>query len=130
MVACDQPFDEVEKPEFMATMSYGRSPAKFTLPKRDGVRRRVMKLGEEAVEETKAMFSVRSSLILTSTLSYMFLCRPWKAKSVSLDAWTSTNCYAFLAIVAHYITNDGQCGEFSIHIHVHIAHIISRRATY
>jgi len=85
MVTCDQPFDEVEKPEFMATMSYGRSPAKFTLPKRDGVRRRVMKLGEEAVEETKAMFSVRSSLILTSTLSYMFLCRPWKAKSVSLS---------------------------------------------
>ena len=66
MVACDQPFDEVEKPEFMAAMSYGRSPAKFTLPKRDGVRRCVMKLGEEAVEETKAMFSVRSSLLICS----------------------------------------------------------------
>lgn len=32
--------------------------------------------------------------------------------SLSLDAWTSSNCYAFLAIVAHYITNEGECGEF------------------
>jgi hypothetical protein len=41
MVACDQPFEEVEKPEFIAAMSYGRT-GKFTLPKRDGVRRRVI----------------------------------------------------------------------------------------
>ena len=26
--------------------------------------------------------------------------------------WTSSNRYAFLAIVAHYITNEGECGEF------------------
>lgn len=32
--------------------------------------------------------------------------------SLSLDAWTSSNRYAFLAIVAHYITNEGECGEF------------------
>ena len=63
MVACDQPFTEVENPEFIAAMSYGRTYSKFTLPKKDGVRRRVMKLGEEVVEETKAMFSVSSSLI-------------------------------------------------------------------
>ena len=57
MVACDQPFEEVEKPEFIAAMSYGRT-SKFTLPKWDGVRRRVMKLGEENVEHIKAMFAV------------------------------------------------------------------------
>jgi hypothetical protein len=28
--------------------------------------------------------------------------------SLSLDAWTSNNQYAFLAIVAHYVTKDGQ----------------------
>lgn len=60
MVTCDQPFDEVEKPEFIAAMSYGRPSSKFTLPKRDGVRRRVMKLGENTIEETKAMFAVRA----------------------------------------------------------------------
>ena len=58
---CNQPFDEVEKPEFITAMSYGR-PSKFTLPKRDGVCRRIMKLSDEAVEETKAAFAVRSLL--------------------------------------------------------------------
>jgi hypothetical protein len=32
--------------------------------------------------------------------------------SISLDAWTSPNGYAFLAIVAHYVTNDGNLGEY------------------
>lgn len=59
MIACDQPFDEVEKPEFLAAMSYGRSTSKLTLPKRDGVRRRVMKLGDDTLQEMKAMFAVR-----------------------------------------------------------------------
>ena len=57
MVACDQPFEEIEKQEFIAAMSYGRT-GKFTLPKRDGVQRQVMKLGEENVEHIKAMFAV------------------------------------------------------------------------
>jgi hypothetical protein len=30
--------------------------------------------------------------------------------ALSLDAWTSSNQYAFLAIVAHYVTNEGQLG--------------------
>jgi hypothetical protein len=57
MVACDQPFDEVEKPEFIAAMSYGRT-SKFSLPKRDGVRRRAMKLGDETIQQIKEMFAV------------------------------------------------------------------------
>jgi len=57
MVTCDQPFEEVEKPEFIAAMSYGRT-SKFTLPKQDGIRRWVMKLGKENVEYIKAMFAV------------------------------------------------------------------------
>jgi len=40
-------------------MEYGRDTTKFSLPKRDGARRRVMKLGEDTIEETKAMFAVR-----------------------------------------------------------------------
>ena len=39
-------------------MEYGRDPTKFSLPKREGIRRRVMKLGEETIEETKALFAV------------------------------------------------------------------------
>lgn len=33
--------------------------------------------------------------------------------SLSLDAWTSPNQYAFLAIVAHFVTNDGCLGTSS-----------------
>ena len=58
MVTCDQLFDEVQKPEFVSMMEYGRDPKTFSLPKRDGVRRRVMKLGEETVQETKDIFAV------------------------------------------------------------------------
>ncbi|KAJ7442859.1 hypothetical protein FB451DRAFT_96437 [Mycena latifolia] len=36
--------------------------------------------------------------------------------SISLDAWTSSNGYAFLAIVAHYVTNEGKLGEYPISI--------------
>ena len=70
-MACDQPFTEVENPEFIAAMGYGRTSSNFTLPKKDGIRRRVMKLGEEVVEETKAMFAVRSSSILMSPFLFI-----------------------------------------------------------
>jgi len=88
MVACDQSFTEVENPEFIAAMGYGRTSSKFTLPKKDGVRRRVMKLGEEVIEESKALFLVRFSLILTCPFlihASEISCRPWKAKLVSLS---------------------------------------------
>jgi hypothetical protein len=32
--------------------------------------------------------------------------------SISLDAWTSSNGLAFLAIIAHYVTNDRDLGTF------------------
>jgi hypothetical protein len=31
---------------------------------------------------------------------------------LSLNSWTLNNQYAFLAIVTHYVTNDGQLGSF------------------
>jgi hypothetical protein len=44
--------------------------------------------------------------------------------SLSLDAWTLSNQYAFLAIVAHYMSNDGQLGACILFIvvkyHIHI----------
>ena len=87
-----------------------------------------MKLGEEVVEETKAMFLVGSSLISTCP----FLIHSSQALegkiSLSLDAWTSSNYYAFLAIVAHYITNDGQCSELSISIYIYLAHLSHQRS--
>ncbi|KAF8472377.1 hypothetical protein DFH94DRAFT_636686 [Russula ochroleuca] len=72
IIACDQPFDEVEKPEFIALMMITHhASGLFKIPKRDGIKQRVC---------------------------------------LSLDMWTSSNQHAFMAIVAHYITNNGQLG--------------------
>lgn len=44
-------------------------------------------------------------------VKHLLNCQELEGKvSISLDAWTSSNQYAFLAIVAHYITNDGKLG--------------------
>lgn len=109
MISCDQPFDKVKKPEFIAAMSYGQSTSKFTLPKQDGVQRWVMKLRDKTVQEIKAMFVVRLPC-LDIFPPYDFSQALEGKVSLSLDAWTSSNSYAFLVIVAHYITNEGQCG--------------------
>lgn len=60
IVACDQPFDEVEKPEFIRLMEYTHhgSTLNFKVPGHTAVRNRVMKMGEDTVEGTKKMFSV------------------------------------------------------------------------
>jgi len=60
IVACDQPFDEVEKEEFVKLMTYARHPApSVKLPSREGVKRCVMKMGEDTIDGIREMFSVR-----------------------------------------------------------------------
>lgn len=39
-------------------MEYGRDPKTFSLPMRDGARRRVMKLGDETIQENTDFFAV------------------------------------------------------------------------
>ena len=66
MVASNQPFDEVEKPEFIAMMEYAQNhtpPASFKMPQRDTIRRRVMDMGDETIESIKDMFAVSSSTV-------------------------------------------------------------------
>jgi hypothetical protein len=59
MVACDQPFTEVEKPEFIAMMHVTHhSGGPFKIPKQDAIKRRVMKMGTDTVEGIRAMFQV------------------------------------------------------------------------
>jgi hypothetical protein len=58
-VACDQPFDDVEKEEFVKLITYARHPASSVkLPSRDGIRRRAMKMGEDTIDEIRDMFAV------------------------------------------------------------------------
>ncbi|KAJ8515669.1 hypothetical protein ONZ45_g6946 [Pleurotus djamor] len=91
IIACDQPFDEVDKPEFRQLLEYTHhpSPNPLHVPHRTAVRNRVMKMGEETVRNIKKMFKDLQAKV-----------------HISLDMWTSSNQYAFLCILAHYITND------------------------
>jgi hypothetical protein len=56
-----------------------------------------MKMGEDTVEDMKKMIAELDCNV-----------------SISLDGWTSSNLYGFLAIVMHYITNTWQLGEYLI----------------
>ncbi|SJK99091.1 uncharacterized protein ARMOST_02377 [Armillaria ostoyae] len=93
LVACDQPFEEVDRPEFRNLLSYAHhhSLEDLHIPHRDAIRRQIMKMGEDSIEETRKMFEELEGKV-----------------SISLDAWTSSNNIAFLATVAHYVTNEGQ----------------------
>jgi hypothetical protein len=59
IVSCNQPFDAVEKPEFIKLITYAHHPVPtIKLPRRDGIRRRVTKMGEDTIEGIKNMFAV------------------------------------------------------------------------
>lgn len=57
LVACDQPFDSVEKPEFRDLLQYVHR-RNLKIPKRTTVRCRIMDMGAKAVADTAKMFSV------------------------------------------------------------------------
>lgn len=73
-----------------------------------------MKMGEDTLRATKAMFKVRtpSRTWLVSDINTLQTDVESKI-SISLDAWTSSNNFAFMAIIAHYITNAGRLGKSS-----------------
>jgi len=59
IVACDQPFDEVEEEEFIKLMTYACHPApSVKLPGWEGIHRWVMKMGKETVDGICEMFAV------------------------------------------------------------------------
>jgi len=69
IIASDQPFTEVENPEFVDLLNYIRSPAQpLEIPGRNAIKRQVMNMGKEGIDETKAMFAVRQILLLRSYL--------------------------------------------------------------
>ncbi|KAF5320031.1 hypothetical protein D9758_017720 [Tetrapyrgos nigripes] len=98
LVASNQPFSEVEQVEFIELLQYvHHSGGKLHIPKQDVIRRRIIKLGESIIEEICDIFSKITGKI-----------------ALSIDAWTSSNQHAFLAIVAHYINENGQLEELLI----------------
>jgi len=59
VLACDQPFEEVERPEFIAMMNYTHhTGTPLKIPKRDTIKRRLMKMGDDTIDDVRKMFSV------------------------------------------------------------------------
>jgi hypothetical protein len=94
-------------------MVYAHHPApSVKLPSHEGVKCCVMKMREDIINGICEMFSVHIlwdelMFVLTSSIQEL------EGKiAISLDAWTSSNQHAFLAIFAHYITNKGQLGAW------------------
>ena len=112
IVAMDQPFYTVEDPEFRELMMYTHHPLpNLKIPHCNTVKSQIMKMGKDSIEATKRMFQVRKHLLLFHYQAYNPSQTSIEGKiSISLDAWTSSNNYVFMAIVAHYITKAGQLG--------------------
>lgn len=101
MAACDQPFTEVDRPELRKLLQYtfyhGGGSKEFHIPNHTTMNTKIMKFGKQALDGIISMFAELDSKV-----------------SLSLDAWTSPNQYAFLAIIAHFVTNDGRLEELLI----------------
>ncbi|PPQ79924.1 hypothetical protein CVT25_002998 [Psilocybe cyanescens] len=98
IIACDQPFEEVEQVEFQELLEYmHHSSDAFKIPGQNVIKQKVMKLSENGIQETKKMFAELEGKV-----------------SISLDAWTSPNNIAFLGIVAHYTNEAGELEELLI----------------
>ncbi|KAF8223657.1 hypothetical protein L208DRAFT_1516345, partial [Tricholoma matsutake] len=66
IVATDQPFYTVDEPKFCDLMMYTHHPSpNLKIPHRDTVRRWIMKMGDDTIEDTKQMCLVHK-LLLTS----------------------------------------------------------------
>lgn len=59
IIACDQPFEEVDRPEFRRLLEYTHThPTPLHIPHRNAIRSRIMKMGEDTIEGVKRMISV------------------------------------------------------------------------
>ena len=70
VVVCDQPFDEVEKPEFRQLLKYTHLRPSLHIPHRATMKKRIMKMGEDTVEGVKKMIQVSVPHILNVSHAY------------------------------------------------------------
>jgi hypothetical protein len=60
VVACDQPFEEVERPEFRCLLEYMHMGSKpLDIPHRNSLKNRIMTMGKDTIEGIKKMVKVR-----------------------------------------------------------------------
>jgi len=58
IIASDQPFDKVENLDLSNLLNYVNRYASLKIPSRFTVKRRVMKMGAESIQEMKDLFKV------------------------------------------------------------------------
>lgn len=88
MVACDQPFEEVDRPEFRAMLSYAHHPAPtLKIPHCDTIKRRIMQMGKDTIESTKAMFKVHGFVNYPCEAQLTWWIRR-KSKEKLVSRWT------------------------------------------
>ncbi|KAJ7792056.1 hypothetical protein B0H14DRAFT_2624400 [Mycena olivaceomarginata] len=92
IVAMDQPFTLVEE---LSLGSYFNIV--LEIPKEKSVKGKIMKMGDKLEKELTAMFAKNESKF-----------------ALSLDGWTSSNGYASIAMVLHWVNNSGDLGETPI----------------
>ena len=71
IVATDQPFHTIEKPEFCEMIGHAHHPLpELKIPYQNAVKRYIMKMGEDTIEATKELFAVHESqLCIISSLT-------------------------------------------------------------
>jgi hypothetical protein len=80
---------------------YHSTPATVKLPGRRAIRDRVMDMHSDMTESFKAMFQVLKWFLVCSSFVHLRVQEVTSNFAVSLDAWTSSNGYAFMAIIVH-----------------------------
>ncbi|OBZ65066.1 putative AC transposase [Grifola frondosa] len=101
IAACDEPFDAVERPEWIKMVRYAsRRGDQLKTPSADTVKNHVMTMADDVVASIKSLI------------------RDLDAKvSLALDCWTSSNKWAFLCIVMSFVTEDWELEETVIDFH-------------
>ncbi len=67
-MACDQPFEEVERPKFRWLLQYTHHPSpSLHIPSADTIQRKIMKMGDELAKGLCVFFEVRSGALWYST---------------------------------------------------------------
>jgi hypothetical protein len=116
MVSCNQPFEEVERPAFRKLLNYVHmaSHKPLTIPGHTTIKKHIMKMGEDTIKSTQKMFSERFLYFSPMHVAHLLATFQELESRVALllDAWTSSNQHAFLATVAHYVSNEGELGTY------------------
>jgi len=72
VIACDQPFEEVQHPEFFAMMNYmHHSGTSLEIPKHNGIKWHLIKMGNEIIDSVHKMFLVWTYTFLLYTILTM-----------------------------------------------------------